>query len=162
MGRQILLVDDDRDLREVLGLALARRGYEVRAAGDGLEALEAVAERRPDLILTDLDMPRMGGIRLAEELARRRIAPPIPLIVLSADAEVERSAARVGAAGYLRKPFGLAQLYDALDRTWETAAYLRDEVARHRGVVADQRRRLERQRALAEERARRGGKPGES
>lgn len=106
----ILLVDDDRGLQQAIGAILEDEGYDVIPAFDGLDALEKLAERLPDLILLDIGMPNLDGLGLAEELRRRAVLPAIPILVLTADGNASTKARRVGAAGYLNKPFQLEEL----------------------------------------------------
>lgn len=106
----VLVVDDERDIREAVSEVLADEGYQVLDAGDGAEALSKVREHHPDVILLDLMMPRMNGweFRAAQkddpELSR------IPVIVISALGKV----AGLDAAEFIQKPFELDQLLTAV------------------------------------------------
>jgi CheY-like chemotaxis protein len=80
---EVLLVEDDDSLRLVLSAALAQTGYKVRTAADGVFALIEIASRMPDLLVSDLDMPRMSGYELLSMV--RREFPPIPLIAMSGE-----------------------------------------------------------------------------
>src|SRR5439155_11875822 len=106
----VLVVDDDREIREALQAPLDLNGYEVRTAGDGLDALEQVAARQPDLIVLDLNMPRLDGFGLADELARRGLRPSVPLMVITARGSAHENAQRLGAEAYLEKPFNIRSL----------------------------------------------------
>jgi CheY-like chemotaxis protein len=110
VNRTILVVDDDPTIRLTVAGILEDEGYTVIAAGDGLEALEKLAEVRPAAILLDMAMPRMDGYAFAAELERRGAQETPPVIVLTADGRAAEKAARVGARGYLAKPFTLATL----------------------------------------------------
>lgn len=123
---RILVVDDEADISTVLSITLKRAGYEVTTARDGMEALERVAEKTPDLILLDVMMPRLDGI---ETLRRLRGAPQtagIPVIMLTAKARTEDRVAGfdVGADDYVAKPFApaevLARVRSLLRRTEQT------------------------------------------
>ncbi|MBD0330140.1 MAG: response regulator transcription factor [Thermoleophilia bacterium] len=105
----VLVVEDDADLRELLREVLERAGMDVREAGDGREALEAVYRDPPDLVVLDLVMPEVDGW---ETLARLRDATAAPVLVLSARAgEVDKvRALRAGADDYVTKPFGRHEL----------------------------------------------------
>jgi CheY-like chemotaxis protein len=107
----ILVVDDDRGIRETLGDVLSDEGYRVRLARDGGEALTLLRQGRPpDLILLDLSMPGMSGAEfLKAQLGDPKLAA-IPVVVLSAD---QRSHCP-GVAGFLRKPVDLDQLLAAV------------------------------------------------
>lgn len=115
---QILIVDDDAEIRSFLGALLEDEGYRVESAEDGLAALEKLDKGRPDLILLDIMMPRMDGYRFAEALQRRGLQPPIPFIVLSANLR-EQQAKSMGACSYIAKPF---DLFDLLDKVHQCAS----------------------------------------
>jgi CheY-like chemotaxis protein len=78
---EVLLVEDDASLRLVLSAVLAQTGYKVRTAADGVSALVEMASHMPDLLVSDLNMPRMSGYELLTTV--RREFPPIPLIAMS-------------------------------------------------------------------------------
>ncbi|MBA3450099.1 MAG: response regulator [Chloroflexia bacterium] len=104
MDPTILVVDDDPHLREVIADALGDEGYDVRQAADGQRALEKIAEAAPDLVLSDISMPRLTGVELAERLSRR--ASPVPVVLMSATT----IAPPVATEMFLRKPFALDEL----------------------------------------------------
>lgn len=116
MRKTILVVDDDEGLQVTLEAILVDEGYEVVVASDGIAALDRVLDAPPQVILLDLMMPRMDGYTFASELQRRRLHPGIPIIVLTADGRAQQKAARVGAEGYLEKPFDLVALLDEVAR----------------------------------------------
>jgi two-component system KDP operon response regulator KdpE len=106
---RILVVDDEPQITRVLRAGLASRGFEVRVAADGEEALRAFADWPADLVVTDLSMPALGGIELCRRL---RALSEVPIIVLSVRGE-ERTkveALNAGADDYVTKPFGLEEL----------------------------------------------------
>lgn len=102
---KVLLVEDDRGLREALGDTLLLGGYAYRAVGSAEEALEAVSEEVFGLVVSDVNMPGMDGHGLLAELRRRY--PQLPVLLMTAHGAVERAveAMRQGAADYLVKPF---------------------------------------------------------
>ena len=106
---RILIVDDEPQLTRVLRTGFKARGYEVRVAADGVQALETFGDWQPDLVVTDLSMPNMNGIELCRHL---RAITPIPIIVLSAKGEEKTKveALDVGADDYVTKPFGMDEL----------------------------------------------------
>jgi len=106
---RILVVDDDSQITRVLTTVLASQGYAVRAAADGGAAHAIVSEWKPDLVLTDLGMPRMNGVDLCRRI---RILSSAPIIVLSVkDAERAKvEALDSGADDYITKPFGTDEL----------------------------------------------------
>ena len=104
------MVDDDVDLLEALSEILESEGFGIHQARNGLEALEVLEPLRPDLILLDLMMPVMDGWEFAERIRGRPDWAQIPVIVLSADRNVGDKARKLGAVGYLAKPFELSEL----------------------------------------------------
>ena len=111
---EILVVDDERVLRQGLARELVREGYAVREAADGEKALAAIAEHRPDLVLLDVDMPRRGGIATCEEIRRRD--PLLPVLFLTAyDSDVDQVRGYgVGADGYFSKTVARAVVFAAI------------------------------------------------
>ena len=107
---RILVVDDEAQLTRVLRTGLKSRGYDVRTAPDGMTALETFNEWQPDLVITDLAMPRMDGLELCRQL---REVSQIPIIVLSAKGEEKTKidALDLGADDFITKPFGIDELF---------------------------------------------------
>jgi two-component system, OmpR family, KDP operon response regulator KdpE len=106
---RILVVDDEPQIARVLRRSLSARGYEVQVASDGEEALAAFDSWKPDMVITDLSMPNMGGLELCRRL---RAVTSVPIIVLSVKGE-ERAkveALDLGADDYVTKPFGIDEL----------------------------------------------------
>ena len=73
-GRRVLVVDDEAGMREMLGMLLSKNGYAVSLASDGKQAFEAVKKGNIDIVLTDVRMPKLDGLGLLEETARRQAA----------------------------------------------------------------------------------------
>jgi DNA-binding response OmpR family regulator len=107
--RHILVVDDDQDIRGLLRELLERRGYTVSEARDGHEALRAVFEKRPDLVVLDITMPGVDGWKTLERI---RELSDVPVVMLTAKAtELEKTRGlRAGADDYVTKPFGRQEL----------------------------------------------------
>ena len=106
---KILVVDDEPNIREVVGLYLRRDGHEVVSATDGEEALEVFARSEPDLVVLDLMLPKMGGLEVCRRMrAERRV----PLIMLTARGEEEERIVglSLGADDYVVKPFSPREL----------------------------------------------------
>lgn len=103
---QILVVDDEVDIRAVLALALRRSGYQVRTAGDGLEALEEIRRQPPDLVILDVTMPRLDGFETLRRIRQSGATARLPVIMLTARAQPADRAQGVdgGADDYLAKP----------------------------------------------------------
>jgi CheY-like chemotaxis protein len=109
VGRTVLVVDDDEQVRQLLRTVLEGEGYRVLEAIDGLDAIEQLKRQRPSLILLDLVMPRMDGAELVRELQRRGLRPGISILICSTG-DLVLEAARLGADGYVEKPFALPSL----------------------------------------------------
>ncbi|SIR76070.1 response regulator transcription factor [Williamsia sterculiae] len=107
---RILVVDDDRAVRESLRRSLTFNGYTVNTANDGVEALEAIVADRPDAVVLDVMMPRLDGLEVCRRL--RSTGDDLPILVLTArDSVSERvSGLDAGADDYLPKPFALEEL----------------------------------------------------
>ncbi len=107
---RILVVDDDRAVRESLRRSLTFNGYTVDLATDGLDALEKVAATRPDAVVLDVMMPRLDGLEVCRRL--RSAGDDLPILVLTARDSVSERVAGLdaGADDYLPKPFALEEL----------------------------------------------------
>jgi type IV pilus assembly protein PilB len=102
---RILVADDDPQMRRLIKSVLQREGFEVVEAVDGLDALEAVERSRVDLVILDLEMPRLDGLGVLEELRAQMRTASLPVIVLTAQhGESEEKALDLGAQDYLTKP----------------------------------------------------------
>jgi len=125
--KRLLIVDDDRDALESMKLLL-ETAYDVCLASSGPDALIEVERGfRPDAVLLDLMMPGMDGVELARELKRAGLH--VPVLVVSADPDVERKSRELGGAELLRKPFTYEQLKAKLDEV------LRDGTPRGGGFL---------------------------
>src|SRR5437762_5340442 len=116
---QILVVEDDASIRGLLSEVLRDDGYEVSEASNGVEALEAVGERRPDLIVLDLMMPVMDGWTFVEECRRTRRCSEVPIVVTSASHDLPKTADRLRSYGVrtcLAKPFDVDGLLALVER----------------------------------------------
>lgn len=111
-GKQILVVEDERAIREMIAFGLRRAGFEVREAEDVRSARTQLADRRPDLILVDWMLPDMSGLELTRQLKRDRETRELPIIMLTARAEEGDKVAGLegGADDYVVKPFSPREL----------------------------------------------------
>jgi CheY-like chemotaxis protein len=115
---KILIVDDDQDIRRLLGIRLKSAGYEAIFAGDAISAVNQARLERPDLILLDLSMPAGDGYLVMERLQAMPALEGIPVIVVSArDPQTEEERlAESGAEAFFRKPFDHDELLAAIER----------------------------------------------
>jgi DNA-binding response OmpR family regulator len=113
----LLIVDDDRDLAELLGEVLAYHGHQVRFAHDGMDGLRELSRRMPDAVLLDVEMPVLDGPGMAWQMfLRNRGLETIPIILLSGVVDLERLAARVGTPYFLGKPYAPSAVRALCDR----------------------------------------------
>jgi DNA-binding NtrC family response regulator len=116
---RILVVDDEPSARMGLDMLLRQAGFRVQVADDGLAGLQAASEFAPDVVVTDLKMPRMDGITLLQKL--REQDRDVPVIVATAFGEVSSAVAamRAGADDYLTKPLDIDELVLAVERAMQ-------------------------------------------
>ena len=136
MALDILVVDDEADIRELVAGVLEDEGYETRAAADSDAALGAIAERRPSLVLLDvwLQGSRLDGLDLLDEIKRRD--PSIPVLVISGHGSLDTAVAAIrrGASDFIEKPFEAGRLLFLVERATETER-LKQEIASLRQVA---------------------------
>lgn len=111
---RVLVVDDDQDIREIVGELLRLRGYEVEVACDGREALARIEARAPDVVLLDHRMPGLSGGEVASALQRRGCR--VPVVLMSAFKDKSALVGEAGIVAFLAKPFEVEALTAALDR----------------------------------------------
>lgn len=112
MTASILIVDDSPSLRMAIRLALTGAGYSVTEAGDGEEGLARASGDRFDMILTDLNMPRMNGLEMIREIRKSPMQSGVPIVFLTTESDdaMKQQAKAAGATGWLVKPFVPEQL----------------------------------------------------
>jgi CheY-like chemotaxis protein len=120
---RVLVVDDARDVRNLIAAHLKRGGHTVLLAEDGAEALDLAREQKPDLAIVDIMMPGMNGYELTETIREIPVMQDLPVIVLTARAGgADRAHAfRVGADSFIQKPFELQRLTDAIASVMQLA-----------------------------------------
>jgi DNA-binding response OmpR family regulator len=111
----ILVVDDELDAAKVLAKILRKKGYKIQLAANGLEALQKLYRNHFELVITDILMPKLDGIKLLEQI--REQWPTLPVIVMTAvdDERTHTQILAMGAQAYLLKPFEFRQLFDAVE-----------------------------------------------
>jgi two-component system, chemotaxis family, chemotaxis protein CheY len=115
VGAKVLVVEDDTDAREMVAAFLRREGFDVSGAEDGQVALKLIANQRPDLIVTDIQMPNLDGIQLIRALRRMPEMSSVPILVLSAHRSgAIKDALKAGASASARKPVQVDALLDLI------------------------------------------------
>lgn len=111
-GAHVLVVDDDSDTRQAMSELLGDYGFRVETTSDGEEALRALGEDPPDLIISDIRMPRLGGIELARRLREKALTQSIPMILISGfdDPSARIEGLEIGADDFISKPVDPAEL----------------------------------------------------
>ena len=118
MTKTILTVDDSRTMRDMLHLALTEAGFRVVQAVDGMDGLEALDAAQADVIITDINMPRLDGFGFIEGVRKNGNHRGTPILVLTteSDAAKKQRAREAGATGWIVKPFNPEKLIDAIRR----------------------------------------------
>jgi two-component system NtrC family response regulator/two-component system nitrogen regulation response regulator GlnG len=126
---QVLIVDDDHQLRASFERLLAAEGYEVRAASSGEAGLAAVREALPDVVVMDVRMPGISGLEALA--AMRAIEPRLPVIIMTAHGttDIAIEATKMGAFDYLLKPFDIPELLKLVDKAVTAGRCMRSQVA---------------------------------
>jgi two-component system NtrC family sensor kinase len=126
-GERILVVDDGRENRDfVVDYILRPNGYRVLVARDGREGLDKALAERPDLILLDLQMPRMTGAQVLQALARENVNIPVVLMTFHGSEEIAIEVFRLGVRDYVKKPYTIDEMLGAIERSL-TETRLRQE-----------------------------------
>ena len=121
-AKTILVVDDDQELSDGLRLVLERQGYRVIQARDGQQGKQMVYQHHPDLVILDMMMPRMGGYPVLEHFKGKTDAPPIIMITANEGSRHKAYAEYLGVVDYIRKPFAMEKLMEAVEKGLSRAA----------------------------------------
>lgn len=107
MGKRILTIDDSKTMRDMLMLTLAEAGFDVLQAVDGQDGLDVLVNEQVDVVITDINMPRMDGYEVIRQLRRNPNHKTTPILVLTTESEAEKKnlAREAGATGWMVKPF---------------------------------------------------------
>ena len=108
--KKIFVIDDEEDLRDIVSFQFQAKGYEIATAGDGVEALEKLEAVAPDLIILDLNMPRMGGIEFYQKICDADGHPRYPVLILTARANTRQLFLDFEVDGFMTKPFEIDEL----------------------------------------------------
>jgi len=140
MALEVLVVDDEADIRELVSGVLEDEGYSVRTAGDSNSALEAIEDRRPSLVLLDvwLQGSRLDGLQLLEQIKKRD--PSLPVIMISGHGNLDTAVAaiREGAVDFIEKPFKADKLLHLVARATETDRLRRENAELRLAVGTDE------------------------
>jgi len=122
-GKYVLIVDDDPDLVETVAMMLESKGFEVGKAYDGIEGEAAIKQRRPDVLVLDVMMPRKNGYQLCKELKSNKWTSDIPIVMLTAVGDAVPTTSYSHAEGmameaedFIPKPVDAATLVEAVER----------------------------------------------
>jgi len=140
MALEVLVVDDEEDIRELVSGVLEDEGYAVRTAADSGSALEAIKDRRPSLLLLDvwLQGSRLDGIQLLQEVKRQD--PSLPVLMISGHGNLDTAVAAVreGAVDFIEKPFEAGHLLHLVARATETERLRRENASLRQQIVHDE------------------------
>ena len=114
----VLAIDDSRTIREMLRETLSNAGFEVHLAVDGLDGLEKLPVVQPNIIITDINMPRLDGFGFIEAVRGGSDCPALPILVLTTESamDLKDRARKSGATGWIVKPFDDSKLVSAIRR----------------------------------------------
>jgi len=118
MTLRVLAVDDSRTMRNLLSAALAQAGFDVHLAEDGEDGLQRLQETSPDVVITDINMPRLDGFGFIEAIRGSHLNRSLPILVLTTESapELKARARAAGATGWIVKPFDETKLVAAIER----------------------------------------------
>ncbi len=116
--KRILAVDDSSSVREMISFTLRKAGYEVMQANDGQDGLQRSGAAKYDLVITDLNMPRMDGIQMITAMRRQPGYSFTPILMLTTESQPDKKAAgkAAGATGWIVKPFNPDQLVQVVQK----------------------------------------------
>ncbi len=152
MKRRVLIVDDEKNMRWVLGQALSGEGYEVIEASDGKQAMDAVNDSAPDIMVLDHRMPAPDGMEVLRRIRSKGLSFPIIMLTAHGNVATAVEAMKAGASEYLTKPFDLEELKLAIEKALEYSGLaaeverLREEIDREydvEGIVGSEPKMLE-------------------
>jgi DNA-binding response OmpR family regulator len=120
-GKTILIIDDDREIASTLQGVLVHSGYTVHLAPNGVDGQRAIVTLQPDLVITDMMMPRMGGFPVLEFIRTLEEKPKVIMITANEGSRHKAYAEMLGVSDYLRKPFPMEMMLEAVKRALASA-----------------------------------------
>ncbi len=127
LRKTVLLVENEETIRELIGLHLLRAGYAVRAVPDGVEAMRACLKSIPDLVISDVHMPHMGGFEFVASLRANHSTRDVPVIFLTVDDSGAARGAELGAVAFLTKPILADKLLETVARCLASSAQVKNK-----------------------------------
>jgi DNA-binding response OmpR family regulator len=128
-SKTVLIVDDDYELVEGLRMVLERQGFRVIRASNGQEGKAAIYNLKPDLVILDMMMPRMGGYPVLEHFKGKPDAPPIIMITANEGSRHKAYAEYLGVVDYIRKPFAMERLLETVHRVMNPEPPAEEEIS---------------------------------
>lgn len=119
MVQSVMIVEDDKVIRSLYAMVLGNSGYVVIEAGDGQEAIEKFTSQPCDVVITDMNMPRMGGMELIQTLRRKHPSVYIIFITAYGVSETRKKALSLGSDDYIAKPVELIELEERVRNVFE-------------------------------------------
>lgn len=119
--KTILIVDDDHEMIDGLRMLLEKQGYQIMIAHDGHQGKQMIYNKKPDLVILDMMMPRMGGYPVLEHFKGKADAPPIIMITANEGSRHKAYAEYLGVIDYIRKPFAMERLLDAVNKAFNNS-----------------------------------------
>lgn len=126
-GEKILVIEDDREVSTTVQAVLKSAGYSVMSAANGQDGRRLIDEQNPDLIVTDMMMPRMGGFPVLEYLREKDNPPRVIMMTANEGSRHKAYAEMLGVVDYLRKPFAMEVLLESVRRALDGSADTSDE-----------------------------------
>jgi len=114
--KTILVIDDDHELSEGLRLILEKNGFKVLQANNGVQGKNQIYNQKPDLVIIDMMMPKMGGYPVLEHFRGKTDAPPFIMITANEGQRHKAYAEYLGVVNYLRKPFAMDELLESVHK----------------------------------------------
>lgn len=114
--KTILVIDDDHELSEGLRLILEKNGFKVLQANNGVQGKNQIYNQKPDLVIIDMMMPKMGGYPVLEHFRDKTDAPPFIMITANEGQRHKAYAEYLGVVNYLRKPFAMDELLESVNK----------------------------------------------